>query len=164
MKVLLKNGLLACALVVTSIGSAVAQNTTADAINAALVEGKSPAAIIEMLIAEPSGMSVEEATMAAVEAGGESNQNAFAAAGISAAGDLVEAESIATALKAAGVDASVVDASMQGFVRLMDQPFIHHDGTIPTGGGNYTPGPIIGGGTRPPVGGAGERPPVSPDA
>ncbi|MEP5570016.1 MAG: hypothetical protein ABJN62_19405 [Halioglobus sp.] len=164
MKVLLKNYLLICVLALSSIGVAVAQNTTADPISAALAEGKSPAAIIEMLTADPSEMSLEEATLAAVDAGGESNQEAFAVAGIAAAGDLVEAESLATALKAAGIDASVVDASMQQFVRLMDQPFIHHDGTIPTGGGNYTPGPIIGGGTLPPVGGTGERPGVSPSS
>ena len=127
MKVLLKNCLLACVIVVTFIGVAVAQNTTADAIGAALAEGKSPAAIIEMLTADPSEMSLEEATLAAVDAGGESNQEAFAVAGIAAAGDLVEAESLATALKAAGIDASVVDSSMNQFVKLMDQPFIHHD-------------------------------------
>lgn len=157
MKMLLTNCLLACALLMP-VSFAVAQNTAADAVSAALAEGKSPGAIIEMLTVEPSGMSLADATLAAMEAGGEGNQNAFASAGIAAADNMVEAEAVVTALREAGVDPAVVDAAMTQYVKLMDQPYVHHDGRDPTGGGAYNPqGP--GGGTRPPIG---PRPPVSP--
>ena len=149
MKMLVKNLLLVVALVVMPAGFAYAQNA-ADAVSGALAEGKSPDAIIEMLTAEPPGMSLGEATLAAVSAGGEGNQGAFASAGIAAADNLVEAEAVASALRDAGIDPSLIDAAMAQYIQFMGQPFVHHDGADPTGGGAYNPqGP--GGGTRPPI-------------
>lgn len=159
MKLLLKNCLLACVLVLIPHGLAVAQeDVAAEAVSVALAEGKKPEAIIAMLTAEPSAMSLEEATLVGVDVGGESNKNAFASAGIAAADNLVEAEALAAALREAGVDPAVLDTATAQFVEFMDQPYIHHDGVDPSGGGAYNPqGP--GGGTRPPIG---PRPPVSP--
>lgn len=167
MKFSLTSCLLACVLLMP-VSFTVAQNTAGDAVSKALAEGKSPAAVIEMMMAEPLNLSLEEATLSALDAGGEGNQSAFASAGIAAANNLVEAEAVASAVKAAGVDPTIVDAAMAQYVKLMDQPYIHHDAADPTGGGAYNPqGPGQGpggivGGTRPPVGGT--RPPVSPSS
>jgi hypothetical protein len=119
--------------------------------------------VIDSLTKDPSNLSLAEATVTAIETCADSESNAIAETGIAAASNLPEAEAVAAALREAGADQTVVDGAMQQYVKLMDQPFIHHDGTIPTGGGAYDPGPIIGGGTRPPIGG-GTVPPVSPDA
>jgi hypothetical protein len=110
-----------------------------DAVNAALMAGTGHGNIINSLTAEPFNMSLEDATVAAMEAGSASNSEAFAAAGVAAAANLPEAESVAIAVKGAGADAAAVDLAMQEYVKLMDQPFIHHDGTIPTGGGLTRP-------------------------
>ena len=155
---LLRSSIIVALALLTPIAFAQAQNTAGDVVTIALAEGKGPDAIIEMLTTEPSNMSLEAATLAAIEAGGESNANAFASAGIAAADNLVEAEALAAALREAGVDPAVLDTAMAQFVEFMDQPYIHHDGIDPSGGGAYNPqGP--GGGTRPPIG---PRPPVSP--
>ncbi|MEP4147162.1 MAG: hypothetical protein ABJL54_08055 [Halioglobus sp.] len=158
MKVLQKTCLLAFALLMP-MSVALAQTPAADAVSAALAGGQSPGAIIEMLTSEPSSMALEDATLAAMDAGGESNQNAFASAGIAAARNMVEAEAVAAAVREAGVDPALIDAAMAQYVEFMDQPFIHHDASDPTGGGAYNPqGP--GGGVIPPIGPP--RPPVSP--
>ena len=162
MKLLIKNGLMIALLALMPISLAKAQDSSADAVCTALAEGKSPAAIIEMLMAEPSGMSLEDATVVAMDACDDSSTEMFVSAGIAAADSLVEAESVASAVQAASDGdpqvGQVVEVAMAEYVKLMDQPYIHHDGTIPTGGGAYNPqGP--GGGVLPPIG---PRPPVSP--
>lgn len=118
--------------------------------------------VIDSQMQDPQNLPLADATLKAMESCPEGERDAIAEAGLTAANTLPEAEAVATALREAGVDQTVVDNAMQQYVKLMDQPFIHHDGNIPTGGGDYNPGPIIGGGTRPPVGGT--RPPVSPDS
>ncbi|MEH6587323.1 MAG: DUF732 domain-containing protein [Halioglobus sp.] len=163
MKILLKNSLLALLLALMPISLAVAQDPAAEAVCTALDEGKSPGAIIEMLMAEPSGMSLEDATVVAMDACDDSSSEVFVSAGIAAADSLVEAESVASAVQAASDGdpqvGQVVEVAMAEYVKLMDQPYIHHDGDIPTGGGAYNPQGNSIDGLRPPIG---PRPPVSP--
>lgn len=146
-------------LIITLLGHLLTLPATAavnpeveSAVNASLALGTGHGEIISSLTADPFNLSLEEATAMAIEAGGNSHAEAFAAAGIAAAADLPQAESVAAAARAAsGLSPDVVDSALEEYVRLMDQPYIHHDGTIPTGGGAYE-GP-----------GSGIRPPVSPD-
>jgi hypothetical protein len=170
MNTILKNTLLAFALALLPLSLAVAQEPAAEAVCTALDEDKSPSAIIQMLRAAPYELSLEDATVTAMEACEGSNRDAFVSAGIASAENLVEAQAVASAVESASSGDSqvsqTVKAAMDEYVKVMDQPFIHHDGNIPTGGGAYDPtgtgpGGIIGG-TRPPVGGT--RPPVSPSS
>ena len=116
-----------------------------EVVNQSLSHGMGYPEIIASLTAHPFNLSLENATAMAIEAGGDSHAEAFAAAGIAAAASLPQAESVAAAAKAAsGQTSAAADAAVGEYIRLMDQPYIHHDGTIPTGGG--------------------VRPPVSPDS
>jgi hypothetical protein len=122
-----------------------AQDSTAatEAVNASLMSGTSHADIIRALTEEPHNMSLAEATVFAMNAGGDANRTAFVAAGIQSASTLPQAQSVATAVKASagetGAVADAADAAMLEYARLMDQPFIHHDEDLPTGGGNRSP-------------------------
>ena len=144
--------LLACFMAWMPVAVSAQDNTTAtEAVNASLMSGTSHADIIRALTEEPYNMSLSEATVFAMNAGGEANRAAFIAAGIQSAATLPQAQSVAAAVKASagetGAVADAADAAMLEYARLMDQPFIHHDDDIPSGGGAYNPG----GGIRPPV-------------
>lgn len=123
--------------------SAQDNSSASAAVNASLMGGISHADIIRALTKEPYNMSLSEATVFAMNAGGDANRTAFVAAGIQSASTLPQAQSVAAAVKASagetGAVADAADAAMQEYARLMDQPFIHHDEDLPSGGGTRPP-------------------------
>ena len=118
-------------------------NAATEAVNTSLMIGTSHADIIRALTEEPYNMPLSEATVFAMNAGGDANRTAFVAAGIQSASTLPQAQSVAAAVKASagetGAVADAADAAMQEYARLMDQPFIHHDEDLPSGGGTRPP-------------------------
>jgi hypothetical protein len=156
MKSIIHKALVVILLVSAPFAVSAQENKAAiEAVDASLMSGTSHADIIRALTEEPYNMSLSDATVFAMNAGGDANRTAFVAAGIQSASTLPQAQSVATAVKASagetGAVADAADAAMQEYARLMDQPFIHHDEDLPTGGGTNTgPGQI--------------GPPVSPSA
>jgi hypothetical protein len=83
-------------------------------------------------------MSLAEATVYAMECGGDEHREAIATAGIEAAENLAQAQSVADAvLASAGQIRAVVagvHAALQEYVRAMPQPDVYEDKYTPTGG------------------------------
>ena len=129
-------GLFAC----LALGAIAQENKAAyDAVNASLLRGSAHADIIQSLTQGPHDMTLSEATVFAMVSGGDSNRIDFVTAGITAAGNLPQAQSVVNAVKAAAgnnsPEADAADAALAQYVKLMDQPLIHHDDEIPSGGG-----------------------------
>ena len=103
-----------------------------------LLEGGSSTGDVVRATVE-TGMSLAEATVFAMVCGGEENRVDIATAGIEAAGNLAQAQSVANAVLAAagqtGAVAVAVNEAMEVYARHMPQPGVHQDDYTPTGGG-----------------------------
>ena len=86
-----------------------------------------------------TGMTLAEATVFAMVCGGETSRVAIATAGVEAAGNLAQAQSVASAVLAtAGQTGAVADAiniAMKAYARSMPQPNVHEDNYTPYGSG-----------------------------
>jgi len=146
-------GLLACTGLAANAQPA---DSAAEAVGAALQQGAGYDAIVLSLTAAPRELSLPEATVTAMNAGGESNRIDFVKAGVGAAGDLPQAQAVVDAVRIAAGDGSQEAAAafeaLREYVRLMQQPDIYQDEYSPTGGAT-----VQGGGTSGPG-----KPVVSP--
>jgi len=152
--------LLAGLLAVTGV-NALAQtgSTAADAVTAALQQGSAPETIIRSLTGAPYDLSLADATVTAMNAGGDASRIDFVKAGVAAAGNLPQAQEVVNAVRSAAgegsAEAAAATEALQSYVRLMPQPDIYQDDYSPTGGAA-----VQGGGTVGPGGPGGG--PVSP--
>ena len=140
MKSIIQRTIIATVLALLPFALNAEENKAAyDAVNASLLRGSAHADIIQALTQGPHDMTLSEATVFAMVSGGDSNRIDFVTAGITAAGNLPQAQSVANAVKAAAgtnsPEADAADAALAQYVKLMDQPLIHHDDEIPSGGG-----------------------------
>lgn len=122
--------------VVLSAGAQAAQQPSCASIQKSLAGGSSADAVIRTVV--ESGMSLADATVYALVCVGEENPEAIATAGIEAAGNLPQAQSVATAVLATtgetGPVAEAVRAAMHEYTRRMPQPDVYQDKYTPTGG------------------------------
>jgi hypothetical protein len=102
------------------------------------LEGGTTAGDIIRALVKDYDMTLAEATVFAMVAGGQANRVAFATAGIESAGNLAQAQSVANAVKAAAGDtgavATAVDQAIAKYAELMPQPNVYEDEYSPTGG------------------------------
>lgn len=147
---------------VVAIGQSESESPCASVLDL-LTGGSSAGDVIDVIMAR--GLNLPDATVYAMGCVGDDDPEAIAVAGVGAAGNLDEAQSVADAvLASAGESGSVADAvqvALQEYIRLMPQPDVYEDEYVPTGGGRR-PGNIVPppGGVIPPPGGV--LPPVSP--
>ena len=125
-------------LAVSSFYASAASEQVTEVVIASLDKGNDHGVVIESLMREPFSFSLIQATLAAVEAGGESESDAFAMAGIASATSLPEAEAVAAVLRSTDVDENVLDTAMEQYVQLMSQPFINSDAVDTPGGGGLS--------------------------
>jgi hypothetical protein len=119
--------------------AAVAQDEgerSCDAVLSLLAGGSSAGDVVRATVA--TGMSLAEATVYAMECGGDENREAIATAGIEAAGNFAQAQSVADAVLASagqtGSVAEAVSAALQDYIKHMPQPDVYQDKYTPTGG------------------------------
>lgn len=102
-----------------------------------LLAGSSPDQVVRATVT--AGKTLAEATVFAMVCGGEDYRAAVAAAGVAAAGNLAQAQFVATAVMAAagqtGPVADAVRAEVETYARNMPQPQVHEDRYTPYGGG-----------------------------
>lgn len=130
-------GWLAVMPVVASAQTVATDKQSCDRVRYLLDVGSPAGAVVRDTVA--AGMTLAEATVFAMVCGGEENRVAIATAGVELAGNLAQAQSVATAVKATagqtGAVAVAVDKAMLEYARLMPQPNVHQDEYTPTGGG-----------------------------
>ena len=130
------------------VSAQVEEQQSCDNISELLAGGSSAGDVVRATMA--TGMNLVEATVFAMVCGGEANREAIATAGIEAAGNLAQAQSVAYAVLAtAGQTGPVADAvrlAMDDYARHMPQPDVYQDEFTPTGGGVISR-------DRPPIGG-----------
>jgi hypothetical protein len=129
------SGLLAIPLAVVAQDE---EKLSCDAVLSLLASGSSAAEVVRATVA--TGMGLAEATVHAIECGGDENQETIARAGIEMAGNLPQAQSVADAVLASvgqtGPVADAVQVALQDYIRYMPQPDVYEDKYTPTGGDN----------------------------
>jgi len=117
-------------------GAQVPVQASCDTVKNSLSGGSSAGDVVRATV--ETGMGLAEATVFAMVCVGDQNPEAIATAGIAAAGNLAQAQSVANAVLASagqtGTVADAVRAAMQDYVRHMPQPDVYQDKYAPTGG------------------------------
>jgi hypothetical protein len=141
-EVVMKNSLLTLCLSVFLVGipfaagAQEAEQASCDTVKNVLSSGGSAGDAVRATM--ETGMSLAEATVYAMVCVGDQTPEAIATAGIEAAGNLAQAQSVANAVLASagqtGAVADAVRAAMQEYVRHMPQPAVYQDKYSPTGG------------------------------
>ena len=102
-----------------------------------LAEGGSAAEAVR--VTRLMGMGLAEATVYAMVCGGEANRIDIATAGVAAAENLAQAQSVAYAVLATGGEtgplADAVRGAVNEYARLMSQPKVYQDEYTPLGRG-----------------------------
>jgi hypothetical protein len=120
---------------------AVAQGDEAlscDNVRDMLAGGSSATEVVHATV--QTGMSLVDATVFAISCVGNENPEAIATAGIEAAGNLAQAQSVADAVLASAGQIRAVStgvyAALQEYIKNMPQPEVYEDKYTPTGGDN----------------------------
>ena len=115
------------------------QDPAFEAVKTAVANGDSAESIIRMLIAEPYGKTLAEATVYAMVAGGQENRTAMIEAGIGLATTLPQAQQVAYAVEAAAgsasADAGTARDAVAEYAQNMPPPEVYQQNYSPTGGG-----------------------------
>ncbi|MFV8819130.1 hypothetical protein [Haliea sp. E17] len=134
----LQHILLASMLACTSLAATAQGEDAAAAVAAGLQQGSSFSDIIRSLVGEPHDLTLAEATVAAMNAGGAANSVDFVNAGVALAGNLPQAQEVVNAVRAAAgetaPEALAATAALQAYVRVMPQPEVYEDNYSATGG------------------------------
>jgi hypothetical protein len=149
MKIRLIDVLLASALLIFPVvGNAQELNQACEVATTPMIEQRSCACLLRMLEDDASaealvratvatGLGLAEATVFALECGGENNQVAIAVAGVMLAGSLAQAQSVANAVLAivsqSGEVADAVREAVGLVARELPRPGVYVDEYTPTG-------------------------------
>jgi hypothetical protein len=113
------------------------ETRSCEPVQSLLARGTAPEDVVRAVV--DTGMTLGEATVFAMVCGGEANRVAIATAGVSLAGNLAQAKSVANSVLATagetGPVAGAVDAALQDYVKNMPQPSVYEDQYTPHGGG-----------------------------